>query len=145
MENKLLKTIESSISAFYCPNETLPRLTAFPATDFVNPGLGQISRLYSFYVPLHSQRNLFSLQKKVESTSAELLEGFGSVDVSEKDSDIELNEKESIDKDKHSDEIESQMKADPIEYNEKKQKRLGFAIQETFLHPKLIKTDTLFF
>ena len=42
MENKLLKTIEANVSAFYVPTTTLPRLTPYPATDFVNPGLGQI-------------------------------------------------------------------------------------------------------
>ena len=52
MEYKLLKTIEQPI-AMMMPNETLPRLTPYPAYDFVNPGLGQISRLYTFYVPLH--------------------------------------------------------------------------------------------
>ena len=54
MEYNLLKTIEPSIGDIVCPNEIYPRLSPYPAMDFVNPGLGQISRLYSFYVPLHS-------------------------------------------------------------------------------------------
>ena len=65
MEYNLLKSIESRVSPFYIPNQTLPKLTAFPSTDFVNPGLGQISRLYSFYVPLHSHKSLHSHEKKI--------------------------------------------------------------------------------
>ena len=42
-----------------------------------------------------------------------------------------------------SDEIERQLKSDPILYNSQKLKRLGPALQESFQHPKLIKTDKL--
>ena len=34
---------------------------------------------------------------------------------------------------------------DPIKYNEAKRKRLGAPIQESFLHPKLIKTNKIIF
>ena len=130
MEHNLLKTIESNFSPFYVPKEKYPRLTAYPATDYVNPGLGQICRIYSFYVPLYSHRNLHSIEKKVESTAAETQEGFGNVD-SETKNENETNE------------IAEQMKADPIVFNSQKLKRLGSLVQESFQHPKLIKTDKL--
>lgn len=73
MEYNLLKTIEGNLG-FNRSTSTYPKLTPYPANDFVNPGLGQISRLYSFYVPLHSHYNLHSVSKKV---NIENLEGSG--------------------------------------------------------------------
>ena len=138
MEYNLLKTIEPSVSSFYVPNESYPRLTAYPATDYVNPGLGQICRLYSFYVPLYAQKSLYSVQKKQESTSAETLEGFGNVVDEKQNKNESTNEKLN-----ESDEIAEQLKSDPILYNSQKLKRLGPALQESFQHPKLIKTDKI--
>ena len=51
---------------------------------------------------------------------------------------VDLNDQIQQDNDKH-DELEE----DPIAFNLEKRKRLGSAIQESFMHPKLIKTDTL--
>jgi hypothetical protein len=63
MEYRLLKTIESS-QLTLLPKETLPRLTPYPANNCVNPGLGQIARLYSFYVPLYSRsKSSFNFKK----------------------------------------------------------------------------------
>ena len=80
MEYNLLKTIEGNLG-LNSASSTYPKLTPFPANDFVNPGLGQISRLYSFYVPLYSQNNLHSVSKKV---NIENLEGSGEMSESEK-------------------------------------------------------------
>ena len=66
----------------------------------------------------------------------EHLEGFGSVETTDKNNESQIRETKS-----ESDEIESQMNEDPIEFNAKQQKRLGGAIQDSFLHPKVIKTD----
>ena len=130
MEYNLLKTIESNIGQFV-PNESYPRLSAYPANDFVNPGLGQICRLHEFYVPLYAQPNLHAKQKK---EPLENLEGSG---IEENKAETEsVNEIEN-------ENITDQMKQDPIEFNLEKRKRLGSAIHESFLHPKLIKTDTL--
>ena len=76
MEYNLLKTIEPNLGSCVS-SSTYPRLTPYPATDFVNPGLGQISRLYSFYVRVHSEKNLHTIAKKVNSV-ADNLEGSGS-------------------------------------------------------------------
>ena len=124
MEYNLLKTIENGIGAPFMPKERFPKLSSYPANDFVNPGVGQITRLYSFYVPLYSNRNLHELEKK---NSLENLEGSG--DIEETDSNI----------------LGEQLNKDPVEFNLEKRKRMGSPVQESFLHPKLIKTDKIFF
>jgi hypothetical protein len=132
MEYKLLKTIERPL-ALMMPNETLPRLTPFPATDYVNPGIGQISRLFSFYVPLHVQKNLHAIEKKVEIADVEKkidnddnLEGSGN--------SSDLNE------------IETQLTEDPMEFNEKRRKKMGSPVHNSFLHPQMrVKTNHVYF
>ena len=128
----MLKTIEPNWATTVLP-PTLPNLTAFPATDYINPGLGQISRLFSFYVPLHSQNHLHTVTKKVNTVN---LEGSGSDDIKKDESEPS---KDDITEPSVSDDI------DPMEFNETKRKRLGPAIQESFLHPKLIKTNKIVF
>lgn len=45
------------------------QLPKSPALDFINPGLAQINRNYSFYIPLtqHHEREHFRKEKQVES------------------------------------------------------------------------------
>ena len=45
MEYNLLKTIESNLGPTVS-SSIYPRLTPYPAKDYINPGVGQISRLY---------------------------------------------------------------------------------------------------
>ena len=132
MEYNLLKTIESSFRANFVPNEQYPRLSPFPATDYVNPGVGQICRLHSFYVPLYTRQNLHEKQKK---NAIENLEGSG-------EDHEEQKQNEAISEELKDNEHDLK---DPIEFNLEKRKRLGSAIQESFLHPKLIKTDKIIF
>ena len=127
MEYNLLKSIESPLSAVVT-KQIFPRLSPYPATDYVNPGLGQISRLYNFYVPLPTNYNLHQINKKITNVS-DNLEGFGKVD----------SDKTNVEEDSTIGE------EDPIEFNEIKRKRLGEPIHESFLHPKLIKTDKIQF
>ena len=132
MEYSLLKTIEGNIGGLLLPKERFPRLSPYPASDFVNPGLGQISRLYSFYVPLYSNRNLHQVQKK---NSLDNLEGTGT----------QQTEQKAEDEDQESPSVSEQLEKDPIDFNLQKRKRMGSPIQESFLHPKIIKTDKIFF
>jgi hypothetical protein len=141
MEYRLLKSIEPT-QGILLPKETLPRLTAYPANNCVNPGLGQIARLYSFYVPLHSNPNLHSISKNeadVEPLNVEPLnqEGKGEDSVS----DIKTNIPE-LQKDN---EANDESYLNPIDFNERKRKLLGSAVHESFLHPKIIKTDKIVF
>ena len=89
--------------------------------------MGQICRLHSFYVPLYSRQNLHEKQKK---NALENLEGSG-IYQSEESAELKVAENEESN--------------DPIEFNFEKRKRLGAAIQESFQHPKLIKTDKIIF
>ena len=92
MEYSLLKTIEVNLGS-PVPTSSYPKLTPYPATDFVNPGLGQIGRLYSFYVPLYSHSNLHSVSKKV---NLDELQGSGNEpEESVQDTKIELPDLES--------------------------------------------------
>ena len=134
MEYNLLKTIEPNWASTVLP-PSFPRLTPFPATDYINPGLGQISRLFSFYVPLHSQTHLHTVTKKVNTVN---LEGSGKSETTADTTNDESSKDDTNDA-PISDDI------DPIEFNETKRKRLGPAIQESFLHPKLIKTNKIVF
>jgi hypothetical protein len=119
MEYNLLKTIEPNLGLQMCPMQN-PHLTPYPAIDYVNPGLGQAARLFSFYVPLHTNQSPFAIEKK--ENNAVLQEG-GS-------KDSEFNETES----NHDND-------DPIEFNNRKRKLMGDAIQSSFMHP--IVTDTI--
>ncbi len=132
MEYKLLKTIEPNF-VINVPNEMMPRLTPFPATDYVNPGVGQITRLYSFYVPLHV-KSLHSQTKNEPNVEAQMQEGSGNVEPELINNESD-NESENV--------LETNSDLNPIEYNEQKLKRLGPAVQESFLHPKIFKTGKL--
>ncbi len=109
-----------------CPTHN-PHLTPYPAIDYVNPGLGQAARLYSFYVPLHNSQSPLTIEKKEDN--AMLQEG-GS-------QDIESNENESDSNHENHD------NEDPIEFNNRKRKLMGDAVQSSFMHP--IVTDTIEF
>jgi hypothetical protein len=61
MEYNLQKTIEPSLFGQLMPQSMYPKLTEYPANDYVNPGVGQITRLYSFYVPLYSKNLLHEI------------------------------------------------------------------------------------
>jgi hypothetical protein len=133
MEYKLLKTIQSAQGGLLVPKETMPRLTAYPANNCVNPGLGQIARLYSFYVPLYSRSNLHTISKIEPNVDALLQEGKGD----ESEQKIAESVNDVLDTDDNN--------LNPIEYNDRKRKLMGDAVQESFLHPKLIKTDKIVF
>jgi len=125
MEYNLLKTIEPNLRLQMNPS-THPRLSQYPATDFVNPGVGQIARLYSFNVPMHSNYSELTINKEVDTPVNQ--EGRGNDTVTSED------------------EIESEIESkdfDPIEYNNRKRKHLGEAVQSSFMHPKPVKTGIL--
>ena len=125
MEYNLLKTIEPNLRLQMNPS-THPRLSQFPAVDFVNPGLGQVARLYSFYVPMQSNYAPLTINKKEDNSVNQ--EGSGK------------NEKE------ENEEVESEIETkdfDPLEYNNRKRKLLGEGVQSSFMNPMAIKTGTL--
>ena len=120
MEYNLLKTIEPNLGLQMCPTRN-PHLTPYPAIDYVNPGLGQVARLYSFYVPLYSNQSPFNIAKKDDPAISQ--EGGSEEPIS-------------------NDSIDNSMSVDPIEYNDKKRKLMGDGIQSSFMHPKVL-TETI--
>lgn len=62
MEYSLLKSITPQLP-YVQPTSPYVHLTSMPAKDYVNPCVGQVSRLYSFYVPLMSSVNPFEISK----------------------------------------------------------------------------------
>jgi hypothetical protein len=65
MDYNLQKLIEPS---FMRPLSTDSSffLTPFPATDYINPGIGNIVRLYSFYEQSHGQTSTHSIEKTTD-------------------------------------------------------------------------------
>jgi hypothetical protein len=73
MEYNLQKLIEPS---FFNPNQNhLQTLTAFPSTDFINPGIGSAVQLFSIYQPIHAPSALHAIDKQIDS--ALMQEGSG--------------------------------------------------------------------
>lgn len=94
--------------------------------------------MYSFYVPLHSKESLHTKQKKFNALE---LEGSGTTDIDEK-----LDEKDNnSNPDTEMEEIKTQLQTDPQKLNDIKRKRMGSPVHESFLHPKVIKTDKIIF
>jgi tRNA U38,U39,U40 pseudouridine synthase TruA len=129
MEYNLLKTIEPSFMASMMPSSTHPILTNSPAIDFVNPGFSHISRLYSFYVPLHNDSNIYKIQKQADNESEIEQTGSGN-QISETAKNVPDNEIQFDDN-------------NPEKFNEKKRKLLGEKVFDSFMHPKKFKTKTI--
>lgn len=100
-----------------------PFISSTPSTDYVIPGSGQLVHLFPSFVPIYS-RNSSTIEKKV----APQLDGHGneSSSVEEPSSDADL------------------LNSEPEPSTSKGQKRsLSPGILDSFLHPKLLKTDTI--
>lgn len=122
MEYNLQKTIEPNLRMHMCPNSSHPRLTAYPSNNFINPGIGNISKLYSFYVPIHTQSFKHEIKKNVEEKLQTDQLGGGDVDILEN-----AKSEESV----------------VQKLNEKKRKLLGDAVFDSFMHPKPFKTKKI--
>ena len=120
MEYNLQKTIEPNLLMHSMPNSTYPSLSAYPATDYVNPGIGQISKLYSFIVPLHNHQFQHEIRKS--SKEDDLTESNEQLGAGEKDSEVKILDK----------------------LNEKKRKLLGDGVYDSFMHPKAFQTKKVF-
>jgi hypothetical protein len=124
MEYNLLKTIEPNLGLRMCPSQN-PRLTPYPAVDYVNPGLGQAARVFSFYVPLHTNQSPYTIEKKEDEAMSQ--EGGSQESVSKDSNPTTFNDA--------SDDIDN---IDPIEFNARKRKLMGDGIQSSFMHPKIV-------
>jgi hypothetical protein len=142
MEYNLQKSITSSLNDLLLPPYGRQPLTSFPARDYVTPGIGQITSLYSFVVPLYSEISPYNIKKQVEiiqgdqigsGTESSTIEPSTSLPMSSTVSPLMNDPKESV-------EVETKPN---IEENERKRKLLGDGIEQSFLHPKVFKTKTV--
>ncbi len=134
MEYNLLKTIEPNLGLQMCPIRN-PHLTPYPAIDYVNPGLGNAARLYSFYVPLYTNQSPFNISKKEDnsiSQERDLTAEAISQEGGSMDAEQSTNDNNSF-TEKMSDSF-----VDPVEFNNRKRKIMGDAIQSSFMHPKVL-------
>ena len=102
-------------------------------------GLGNTSRQYSFYMPMHTQPDIHTKAKKDSLSNQNLQEGG-----SESKSDQLIEENEDI---TH---ILTQSKPlfnddNVLEFNDRKRKLMGDDIHESFLHPNFVKTSKITF
>ena len=138
MEYSLLKQIVPNRSYFPLGISTHP--THFPGFDCVNPGIGNVTSPYSYFVPSHFQANpnLHVKQQPKQLIEPVEQEGKGSEspELSKNDKISEIPE---IESDNGSEETEKILNL----LNARKKKLLDTAIYESFLHPKKIKTETL--
>lgn len=121
MEYNLQKTIDTN-NGFSFEHFNGNRLTSTPANYFVNPGVGQITRLYSIYVPMYSKVSEHMIEKeKINSDQS----GKGEID--DKKEDIQKNATTDL--------------LDKIE-TEKEKPTIDKGIHYSLMHPK-IKTSLL--
>jgi len=129
MEFNLLKHIEKPLGHFP-PNLHILQSSSH-ATDFVNPGVGNVNKKYSVFVPLHSAVLPTHTSSKVKSDSSPALDqkGFGEI-ASKPPAAGDSNHKS----EKPEDEVE--------QLNSRKRKLVGDEIFESFMNPK-VKTSVL--
>jgi hypothetical protein len=137
MEYNLIKTIQPNLHHLIISTHTYPRLTPYPACNFVNPGMGNIAKLYSFYVPLFNDTFPHLIQKKSN------LEDEVTKDKSDQigGGNEKFANEEKLKPEPSQDETEND-DSNPIEFNDSKRAKLGDVVQNAFLHPKFV-TKTL--
>lgn len=89
MEYSLLKQITPQLP--YLEPHFYARLTSVPSKDFVNPGVGQVIKLYEFYVPLAATNNPYKISK-IDLNQKINQEGFGGDQVEPKDNEVKASE-----------------------------------------------------
>jgi hypothetical protein len=149
MEYNLLKTIEKPLS-YFRPNEAILQ-SPFQSRDFVNPGVGNVIKSFSIFVPLHTYDYLHRLQKTNEDDQL----GFGSP-LSSSDGSAQsvafsrIPEKYTASPSTPLIPADTKLTISSISdipdeirsTNDKKRKLVGEDIFEQFMHPK-IKTSKL--
>lgn len=128
MEFNILKKIQQPVS--YLQPDLSQLYTSVPNKVFINPGVGNVAKSYSIFVPIYSHSNPHS------SNKTSLQTGFGALDKSNSDK-----------ADKGQNEAEphlspSSPESEIAKFNDRKRQLLGDDIFNSFMHPK-IKTGKL--
>lgn len=124
MDYSLLKTIETPLP-YLQPHFPLINLTSTPSKDLVNPGIGQIVRLYSFYVPLTPVTHPYEITK-IDNKTPKISNqaGFGEESL-EKENNTLDNENSVNNNDENSESISENSKT------------LDEGVLDSFQHPKI--------
>ena len=107
--------------------------------DSITPGIGQIVPDDNFIVPLYHNSDLTTIMKEDNLDTIQIGGGGPDVELTEKDSEIE----------NHTDETPSTSKSNLetplLATQERKRKQMDPEIYDSFMHPKIFKTNTLTF
>jgi hypothetical protein len=129
MEYNLLKTIETNYG--YTGEDDII-MTPFPSEMSIIPGIGQVINNLSIIVPLYNTHELTNVTKKCEFESEKNQLGLG-------------NETEILDK--ANDHVVSDSDNKPSEtsipFNDNKKRLLDESVYESFMHPKMFKTNSI--
>jgi hypothetical protein len=129
MEYNLLKQIEPNLG--FLPYAGFS-LSSTPAKDFVNPGVGQLSREFNLFVPLSFETKTHMIQKVGEIINEDDQAGEGE---DSNDNDVMQQDDISVSATNNDE--------NPMEFNEKKRKNLDPGVYESFMNPKKIKIGKL--
>lgn len=129
MDFSILKSIVNP-PYYVFPTQRKFNLPSNPHIDYINPGIGFVTKKYDFYIPIHGNRlKQHSIVKKdnetftIDEKNAELQEGKGEVDSN--------NITEKLDNNDISSHVLPQLNT-----NQSK-KRMNNEIFEAFMHPKI--------
>ena len=126
MEYNLLKTIETNYG--YMGEEEIV-ITPYPSDTQIIPGIGQIVNNFSIVTRLHNNSEITVSTKKKDFDPIENVQtGSGNTE-----HEIENNEVDNKDNPTNSSQIE---------FNELKRKSMDDAVYQSFLHPKMFKTNS---
>jgi hypothetical protein len=129
MEYNLLKTIETNYG-FISEEEII--MTPYPSDIQIIPGIGQIINNLSIVTTLHHNVDAtISTKKSVFDSSENNQLGAGN-------SEQEIEDNENDTKDNTVSENSTQ-----IAFNEQKRKAMGDEVYESFMHPKMFKTNSV--
>lgn len=142
MDYSLLRTIENP--PFYIfPRQRRFNLPSNPHIDYINPGIGFVTKAYDFYVPLFAKNFQYPIEKKDEALedidlqkgveSGEKQEGKGLANDIDVETNVDDSEKLEAEKDKNSENT-----------IHKNKKRLSEGVFEAFMHPKIKSAKLVF-
>lgn len=142
MDYSLLKTITPQLSYMQNTNSCIVHLTSTPARDLINPGIGQLTRLYNFYVPIHyASQNPYKVKKYDAQASKENnQEGFGQTDdvdnvlIETKDNSNEINDQTNTNL---SNETFTDINNSESTSNEMPDEKMDEGVKQSFEYPKI--------
>lgn len=138
MEYNLLKTFETNFGYSGSENDIF-------SDDLILPGIGQILNFNSVIMPLHNAQDFTKIAKKNDLQIEQTGGGNESIDISEeKNIEPESEKAPHIEEDTNLDtEKKNELEDSELILNERKRKQLDPSIYESFMHPKMFKTNKI--